>query len=69
MTKWMCRLLLPIATLLPMRAAAQRSADDAAIRRTIAEQASAWAAGDGARYGGRLSVDASSTNRFVRRDG
>jgi uncharacterized protein (TIGR02246 family) len=57
-------LWLLIVVLLPSSVAAQNPADETAIRNIIAEQAAAWTAGDGKRYGSRLAADASFTNLF-----
>lgn len=46
------------------RAHAQASTADSAIRAIIAEQASAWNVGDGARYAKHVAPDVSFTNLF-----
>ncbi len=43
---------------------AQDAAPEAAIRAIVAEQATAWDAGDGAKYTSRVSADVSFTNLF-----
>jgi uncharacterized protein (TIGR02246 family) len=57
-------LLLSIVLLLPSSVMAQNTADEAAIRTIVAEQAAAWDAGSGARYAGRVADDVSFTNLF-----
>ena len=63
MSKYLSAALL-LLTLMPPASAAQDAAAETAIRGIIAEQAVAWNAGDGARYGSRLAPDASFTNLF-----
>jgi uncharacterized protein (TIGR02246 family) len=53
-----------LVTLLPSTGMAQDAAAEGAIRAIIADQATAWNAGDGARYSSRVSPDVSFTNLF-----
>ena len=63
MSKYLSAALL-LLTLMSSASAAQDAAAETAIRGIIADQAVAWNAGDGARYGSRLAPDASFTNLF-----
>ena len=63
MSRYLCVALL-FVTFMPAPGSAQVAGAETAIRGIIAEQAVAWNAGDGARYGSRLAPDASFTNLF-----
>ena len=58
------RALLLVVTMLSSHASAQSTADEAAIRDIIAEQAVAWTAGDAAGYTSRVAAEVSFTNLF-----
>src|SRR3954466_13078603 len=57
-------LVLLLATTPAQTAAAAHAADEAAIRRIVADQAAAWNAGDAHAYASRLAPEASFTNVF-----
>jgi uncharacterized protein (TIGR02246 family) len=61
MTRLVVLLLCSLATI---RLMAQDTGSEAAIRDIVAEQAVAWNAGDGTRYGEHVSADVSFTNLF-----
>jgi uncharacterized protein (TIGR02246 family) len=65
MLKSTCIALIALLTwLVPAHASAQDAAGEAAIRTIVADQVTAWNAGDGARYARHLSPDAAFTNLF-----
>jgi uncharacterized protein (TIGR02246 family) len=55
-------LVFALLAVAPLRA--QDAGSEAAIRAIVAEQATAWDAGDGAKYASRVSADVSFTNLF-----
>lgn len=59
-----CAALLLCACFFPRAVAAQDGVAEAAIRAIVAEQASAWNAGDGKRYAARVAPEVSFTNIF-----
>ena len=64
MKPYICGLALSVVLLMPAAALAQDAASEAAIRAIVAEQATAWDAGDGARYASRVAPEVSFTNLF-----
>lgn len=57
-------MMAALAVGMAVPAAAQDARDEAAIRAIVAEQVTAWNAGDGAAYASRVSPEVSFTNLF-----